>query len=86
MVVCGSPRPPSRNFSRRGELAAERDRTVWINNTDIPSARLLDWRETEAGPVRLPRPFGQCQLVSWTLHRCNGRGHLLSAPSAPCVG
>jgi streptomycin 3"-kinase len=30
-------------------LAAERDRTVWINNTDIPSARVLDWRETEAG-------------------------------------
>lgn len=30
-------------------MAAERDRTVWINTTDIPSARVLDWRETEAG-------------------------------------
>lgn len=31
------------------ELAAERERTVWINDTDIPSARVLDWRETGAG-------------------------------------
>jgi streptomycin 3"-kinase len=30
-------------------LAAERDRTCWIDTTDIPSARVLDWRETEAG-------------------------------------
>ena len=34
---------------RVAALAAERDRTVWINTTDIPSARVLDWRETGAG-------------------------------------
>jgi len=31
------------------ELAAERDRSVWINQTAIPSASVLDWRETDAG-------------------------------------
>jgi streptomycin 3"-kinase len=31
------------------ELAAERDRSVWINQTTIPSAPVLDWRETDAG-------------------------------------
>jgi streptomycin 3"-kinase len=31
------------------ELAAERDRSVWINQTAIPSAPVLDWRETDAG-------------------------------------
>ncbi len=31
------------------ELAAERDHTVWINKTTIPSAPVLDWRETDAG-------------------------------------
>lgn len=33
------------------ELAAERDRSVWINQTDIPSARVLNWRETDSGAV-----------------------------------
>jgi streptomycin 3"-kinase len=31
------------------ELAAERDHTVWINRTSIPSAPVLEWRETDAG-------------------------------------
>lgn len=31
------------------ELAAERDRSFWINQTTIPSAPVLDWRETDAG-------------------------------------
>ncbi len=31
------------------ELAAERDRSIWINQTSIPSAPVLDWRETDAG-------------------------------------
>jgi streptomycin 3"-kinase len=31
------------------ELAAERDRSLWINQTTIPSAPVLDWRETDAG-------------------------------------
>jgi len=31
------------------ELAAERARNVWLNRTAIPSAPLLDWRETGAG-------------------------------------
>jgi streptomycin 3"-kinase len=30
-------------------LAAERDRTYWLNQTAIPRARVLDWRETDAG-------------------------------------
>jgi streptomycin 3"-kinase len=35
------------------ELAAERDRNVWINQTDIPSARVLDWREADSGAALL---------------------------------
>jgi streptomycin 3"-kinase len=31
------------------ELAAERDRGVWLNQTAIPSAPVLDWRESDAG-------------------------------------
>jgi streptomycin 3"-kinase len=31
------------------ELAAERDRSVWLMGTEIPCARVLGWRETEAG-------------------------------------
>jgi streptomycin 3"-kinase len=34
---------------RVAELAAERARGVWINQTAIPSAPVLDWRETDAG-------------------------------------
>jgi streptomycin 3"-kinase len=30
-------------------LAAERDRTVWLNQTAIPSPRVLDWRASDAG-------------------------------------
>jgi streptomycin 3"-kinase len=36
---------------RVAELAAERDRSVWFNQTDIPSARVLDWRKTDSGAV-----------------------------------
>ena len=36
---------------RVAELAAERDRSVWVNQTDIPGARVLDWRECDAGAV-----------------------------------
>jgi len=31
------------------ELAAERNRSVWLNDTAIPSAPVLDWREIGAG-------------------------------------
>jgi streptomycin 3"-kinase len=31
------------------ELAAERDRGVWMNQTDITCAPVLDWRESAAG-------------------------------------
>jgi streptomycin 3"-kinase len=34
---------------RVAELAAERVRSVWINQTAIPSPPVLDWRETDAG-------------------------------------
>jgi streptomycin 3"-kinase len=34
---------------RAAELAAERDRSVWVGHTGIPCARVLDWRETDAG-------------------------------------
>lgn len=37
------------------ELAAERDRTVWINQTDVPCAAVLDWRETGSGAVLVTR-------------------------------
>jgi streptomycin 3"-kinase len=40
---------------RLTELAAERDRSVWINHTDIPSARVLDWCESEAGACLVTR-------------------------------
>jgi streptomycin 3"-kinase len=31
------------------ELADERDRSVWLTETDIPCAGVLDWRESPAG-------------------------------------
>ena len=31
------------------ELSAERDRSVWLNEMAIPSAAVLDWRETDSG-------------------------------------
>jgi len=34
---------------RVDELAAERDRSVWLMRTEIPCAQVLGWRETEAG-------------------------------------
>jgi streptomycin 3"-kinase len=36
-------------------LAAERDRTAWLNRTTVPSAPLLDWRQTEAGACLVTR-------------------------------
>ena len=34
---------------RVAELAAERDRSVWLADTEIACARALDWRETDTG-------------------------------------
>ena len=34
---------------RVAELAAERDRSVWINQTGVPSVPVLDWRQTDVG-------------------------------------
>jgi streptomycin 3"-kinase len=40
---------------RVAELAAERDRGAWVNQTAIPSAPVLDWRETDAGACLLTK-------------------------------
>jgi len=37
------------------ELAAERDRIVWLNETDIPCAPVLDWRASDAGACLITR-------------------------------
>jgi streptomycin 3"-kinase len=34
---------------RVAELAGERDRSVWLTRTGIPTARVLEWREGDAG-------------------------------------
>jgi streptomycin 3"-kinase len=34
---------------RVAELAAERDRSVWLSQTAVPSVPVLDWRQTEVG-------------------------------------
>ena len=31
------------------QLSAERDRSVWLNEMAIPSAAVLDWRESDGG-------------------------------------
>jgi streptomycin 3"-kinase len=31
------------------ELAAERDRLVWLNQQPVPSSRVLDWRQSDVG-------------------------------------
>jgi streptomycin 3"-kinase len=36
-------------FEQVADLAAERDRNLWLDRTAIPSARVIDWRETDAG-------------------------------------
>ncbi|HEX5087338.1 MAG TPA: aminoglycoside 3'-phosphotransferase [Nocardioides sp.] len=40
---------------RVADLAAERDRTGWLDETDLPSASVLDWRETGLGAVLVTR-------------------------------
>jgi streptomycin 3"-kinase len=40
---------------RSTELAAERDRNVWLNDTAIPCARVLDWRKSDAGACLVTR-------------------------------
>ncbi len=40
---------------RLTELADERDRTVWIDETVVPGARVLDWRESGAGACLVTR-------------------------------
>ena len=37
------------------ELAAERDRSVWLGQTVIPSAPVLDWHESDAGACLVTR-------------------------------
>jgi streptomycin 3"-kinase len=37
------------------ELAAERDRTHWLDSTDVPSAVVLDWRATDVGACLITR-------------------------------
>lgn len=32
-----------------GDLAAERDRILWLGETDVPTAPVLDWRATDEG-------------------------------------
>jgi streptomycin 3"-kinase len=34
---------------RVAQLAAERDRSVWISQTAVPSVPVLDWRQTDVG-------------------------------------
>jgi streptomycin 3"-kinase len=40
---------------RLAELAEERDRTLWLNETGIPCAAALDWRESAAGACLVTR-------------------------------
>jgi streptomycin 3"-kinase len=35
--------------ARRAELATERDRCIWLDQTEVPSASVLDWRESDEG-------------------------------------
>jgi streptomycin 3"-kinase len=37
------------------ELATERDRSSWLDQTDIPSAPVLDWHETDSGAALVTR-------------------------------
>lgn len=43
---------------RLDELAAERDRSIWLNQTGIPCARVLDWRESEVGVCLVTEAVG----------------------------
>ena len=44
--------------ARLAELAGERDRSVWLNQRDIPCAAVLDWRESDAGACLVTRAVG----------------------------
>jgi streptomycin 3"-kinase len=44
--------------ARVTELAAERDRSVWMNDTAIPCAPVLEWRESGAGACLVTREVG----------------------------
>lgn len=40
---------------RLAELTEERDRSLWLNQTGIPGAAVLDWRESAAGACLVTR-------------------------------
>jgi streptomycin 3"-kinase len=41
--------------AQAGQLAAERDRSVWLDQTAVASAAVLDWRESGAGACLVTR-------------------------------
>ena len=40
---------------QKAELAAERDRSVWLGQTAVASAAVLDWRESDSGACLVTR-------------------------------
>jgi aminoglycoside phosphotransferase len=70
---------------RVAELAAEHARSVWINQTDIPSAPVLDWRETHVGACLLTQAVLGVPRMSSTLQPFGGRGHLSPLRFEPCT-
>jgi len=43
---------------RLTELAAERDRSVWLSQAGVPCAEVLDWRESDAGACLVTQALG----------------------------
>jgi aminoglycoside phosphotransferase len=49
------------------ELAAERDRTDWLESTHVPSAVVLDWRASDVGACLITRAYQECLQTSSAL-------------------
>ena len=71
--------------ARVAELAAERDRTSGSTHTAIPSARVLGWREYDAGACLVTQAVLGCRRASSTLRSSTGVASVVAVGPSPAA-